>query len=54
MAMQRTGGMTTIGILNIIMGAFFGLLSLLMVIGGGVLLSTGGAIVRRALPPSDP
>ncbi len=44
MAMQRTGGMTTIGILNIIMGAFFGLLCLLMVIGGGVLLSTGGAI----------
>ncbi len=44
MAMQRTVGMTAIGVLNIIMGAFFGLLCLLMVISGGVLLAHRGAI----------
>ena len=42
MNMQRTGGMTAIGILNIVLGAIGSLLSLLVVLGGG-LLAAGGA-----------
>lgn len=42
MANQRTGGMTTIGILNIVFGALFSLFGLLTIVGGG-LLAAGGA-----------
>src|SRR5262245_55834159 len=43
MNMQRTGGMTTIGILNIVLGAIGSLLSLLAMLGGGLLAAAGAA-----------
>jgi len=40
----RTGGMTTMGILNIVFGAFGTLGSLLIILGGGILAASSGAI----------
>ena len=45
---QRTGGMTAIGVLNIIFGSLGTLLSLLVVAGGG-LLAAGGAAMEAEL-----
>lgn len=45
---QRTGGMTAIGVLNIIFGSLGTLLCLLMVVGGG-LLAAGGAAMEAEL-----
>ncbi len=41
---KRTGGMTTMGILNIVFGAFGTLGSLLIILGGGILAASSGAI----------
>ena len=44
MGKQRTGGMTTIGILNIIFGALFSLVFLLMILGAGFMAAAGSAM----------
>ncbi len=45
---KRTGGMTTMGILNIVFGAFGTLGSLLIILGGG-LLAAGGAAMESEM-----
>jgi hypothetical protein len=40
---QRNGGMTTIGVLNIVLGAIGSLMALLVVVGGGFLAAAGAA-----------
>ncbi|MHC4965945.1 MAG: hypothetical protein ACYTGE_13635, partial [Planctomycetota bacterium] len=44
MGKQRTGGMTTIGILNIVFGALFSLVFLLMILGAGFMAAAGSAM----------
>ena len=44
MGKHRTGGMTTIGILNIAFGALFSLVFLLMALGAGFMAAAGNAI----------
>jgi hypothetical protein len=44
MGKQRTGGMTTVGILNIIFGALFSLVFLLMILGAGFMAAAGTAM----------
>ncbi len=44
MARQRTGGMTAIGIMNIVFGAIGTLVCLLVAVAGGVLAAAGGAM----------
>jgi hypothetical protein len=43
MQTQRTGGMTAIGILNIIFGSLGSIMSLLVIVGGGIFAALGGA-----------
>ena len=44
MGEQRTGGVTTIGILNIVFGALFSLVFLLMILGAGFMAAAATAI----------
>ncbi len=44
MGKHRTGGMTTIGILNIIFGTLFSLVFLLMILGAGFMAAAGSAM----------
>jgi hypothetical protein len=44
MGERRTGGMTTIGILNIVFGAMFSLVFLMMFLGAGFMAAAGNAI----------
>ena len=44
MGKQRTGGMTTIGVLNITFGAFFSLVFLLKILAAGFMATAGNAI----------
>ena len=48
MATQRTGGMTAIGVVNIVLGVIGCLFSLLILVGGGVLAAAGGDIAAPA------
>ncbi len=48
MATQRTGGMTAIGVVNIVLGGIGCLISLLILVGGGVLAAGGGEFAAQA------
>ncbi len=48
MATQRTGGMTAIGVVNIVLGVIGCLFSLLVLVGGGVLAAGGGDFASHA------
>ncbi len=48
MATQRTGGMTAIGVVNIVLGVIGCLFSLLLLVGGGVLAAGGGDFAAQA------
>jgi len=48
MSNQRTGGMTAIGILNIVFGSVRGLLALFTILGGGLVAALGSAAGEEA------
>ncbi len=48
MATQRTGGMTAVGVVNIVLGVIGCLFSLLLRVGGGVLAASGGDFGAQA------
>lgn len=48
MATQRTGGMTAIGVVNIVLGVIGCLFSVLVLVGGGVLAAGGGDFAARS------
>ncbi len=48
MATQRTGGMTAVGVVNIVLGVIGCLFSLLLLVGGGVLAASGGDFAAQA------
>ncbi len=50
---QRSGGMTAIGILNIIFGSLGSLGSLVMILGGGLLAAGGSAMEAQMGPDAE-
>lgn len=53
MGKHRTGGMTTIGVLNIIFGALGGLVGLLVVLGGGFMAGGGATMMSDGTAEGD-
>jgi hypothetical protein len=47
---SRSSGMTAVAVLNIVLGAFGSLSSLLLVLGGGVIAAVGGAAAADGAP----
>jgi len=52
MGKQRTGGMTAIGIMNIVFGSIGTLLCLLVAVGGGVIAAASGTMEAELGPES--